>query len=67
MTRVVIEITDHDGASTDFKTMTVNDEFSSENEKRWMKILAESFISTLRRMKSANEQQMNDKQPGATK
>ena len=51
MTRVVVEITDHDGgASTDFKTMTANDEYSSENEKRWMKILAESIRSTLQRI-----------------
>lgn len=51
MTRVVVEITDHDGgASTDFKTMTASDEFSSENEKRWMKTLAESIHGTLQRM-----------------
>jgi hypothetical protein len=51
MTRVVVEITDHDnGASTDFKTMTASDEFSSENEKRWMKTLAESIFGTLQRM-----------------
>lgn len=51
MTRVVVEITDHaGGASTDFKTMTVNDEYSSENEKRWMKMLAEVIHSTLQRI-----------------
>lgn len=51
MTRVVVEITDHDGGvSTDFKTMTASDEFSSENEKRWMKMLAEIIHSTLQRI-----------------
>ena len=50
MTRVVVEITDHDSASTDFKTMTANDEFSSENEKRWMELLAKVINNTLQKI-----------------
>lgn len=51
MTRVVVEITDHDGgASTDLKTTTASDEFSSENEKRWMKMLAGTIHDTLQRI-----------------
>ena len=55
MTRVVVEITDHDGgASTDFKTMTAHDEFSSDGEKRWMDVLASAISGYLR--KKAQEQ-----------